>query len=77
MTLMRKIVATAAVVGALFIPFTVTTATPAAAYCQPQPADTGDNGCANSCEDSANTWRKLTNRLPDEIDPGDPWLCPQ
>lgn len=77
MTLIRKIVAAAGIAGALLIPFTVTTATPAAAYCQAEPVDNGGNGCSNSCEDNANTWRKVMNRLPDEVHIGDPWLCPQ
>lgn len=73
MTRVRRIAAGVAVAGTLLIPFAVSSAQPAAAYCENRPVDDGGNGCSNSCKDTGNALKKVTDKLGIDLD----WNCPQ
>ena len=67
----RRFVATAAIAGAVMLPFTFSAAQPAAAYCGDRLVDDGGNGCSNSCQDTGDLISKVSSKL------GEQWMCPQ
>ena len=71
MTRFRRLVAGFAVAGTLLIPFAVSSAPPAVAYCENRPIDDGGSGCSNSCQDTGNALSKVLDKL------GQDWNCPQ
>ena len=78
MTRVRRLAAGLAVAGTLFIPFAVSSAPPAVAYCEPTPAPAysgpgsySSTGCTNSCQDADNLLTKVI-----EGNGGDT-VCPQ
>lgn len=67
---MRKVLKLA--VGTAVLTASMAFGTPAYAYCGPEYVDSGttsNNGCSNSCMDSARAYEKLTKRPA-------PWDCP-
>lgn len=71
MSRVRRVAVSAAIAGAVFLPFGLTTSSPAVAYCENRPIDDGGSGCSNSCQDTGKVLNKISQKLADQ------WNCPQ
>ena len=73
MTRVRRLVAAAAIAGTLLIPFAISAAPPASAYCEARLIDDGGSGCSNSCPDENTTMKKVSDRVGVNLE----WNCLQ
>lgn len=71
MTRVRRLATGVAIAGTLLIPFAVSSAQPASAYCESRLIDDGGSGCSNSCQDTGEALKKVIDKL------GQDWNCPQ